>query len=264
MSHKHLLLSNGPKRVYLISENGQFEVNLAGKTVVYQESTERYWLYLLLQKKSYQEFAREVRASVRLELSPNEISQLAEDFIAAHKIEDADHYSFQMLPKQAGAGGLLLPIPGHTCIISSEDEDKLLSILVANPNALAKTKIAWWFKSFCNNYGYDFQRKCHGMQYDYLMESFLEQEGVEPDKLPPVPSNQQQGGMTDSAISSMIRLVLMLIVCPAMFIGGVKICDLANSFFGMALGVIVAGIGILLFGCAIGWYSFDEIFKNKQ
>lgn len=263
---KYMLLSNGPKRVQLISDNGQFQTVLAGKQVVYQESTERYWVYLLFQKEDRAEFIRELRGSVKLELSPMEVDQFTQDFIDAHFVQRVNEYTFDMLPRQADAqGGLILPIPGYTCTISSEHEDALISLLVSYPNAGVKSKIAGWFKTFCTNYGYDFQKKCKGLQYDYLAQSFLEQEGIDPDSLPPAPqTDNNTGGLSDAAIGTILGVLVPIVLGPLLFVAGVKICDIFPSFFGITLGVLVSGVGILLFGFAIGVYNYDDIFGNKQ
>ncbi len=263
-----MLLSNGPKRVFLISENGQFQTILGGKQVVYQESTERFWVYLLFQKEDRAEFARELRGSVKIELSPMEVERFTNDFIDAHSVQAANEYSFDMLPRQADKdNGLTLPIPGYTCVISREHEDALMSILTSYPNAGVLPKLVGWFKRFCENYGYDFQKKCKGMQYDFLTQSFLEQEGINPESLPPIPAyvqDNQSGGLSNAAMSTIFTVLVPAILGPILFLLGVKICDWANGFFGITVGVLLAGIGILLFGLGVGWYSHDDIFGNRK
>ena len=153
--------------------------------MTYPESIERLWIYLLLQKHDKSEFALQLRSSVKFELSPNDIDMCRLEFIKAHRIEDAEEYSFYNLHRQASRlNGLMLPIPGGSCTISYQHEEELMKILIENPNDLAKMKISRWFRGFCNEYGYDLEKKYKGAQYDYLMESFLEQEGINPSSLP--------------------------------------------------------------------------------
>lgn len=262
-----MLLSNGPKRVSLISENGQFQTILGGKQVVYQESTERFWVYLLFQKNARGEFAKELRGSVKFELSPMEVDRFIDDFIDAHFVQEANEYSFKILPWQSDKdNGLILPIPGYTCVISREHEDALMSILSSYPNAGAYPKLVEWFKRFCDNYGYDFQKKCKGMQYDFFAQSFLEQEGIDPDNLPPIltyTQDNQNSGLSVAAMS-VIFTVLAVVLGPILFWLGVKICDWANGYFGLLAGVILAGLGVYLFGLGVGWNSYDDIFGNRK
>lgn len=247
MSNKYLLLSNGPKRVYLISEDGQFNVELAGRTVAYPESIERLWLYLLLQKNDYQEFALQVRSSVKFELTPVDIDRCRLSFIRAHRIENADHYSFSLLHKQASRlSGLLLPIPGDSCIISHEHEETLMRILIENPNEVAKEKISRWFRGFCKNYGYDLERKFKGKQYDYLMESFLEQEGIDPSSLPKanlISTKQEQRNQAKGYVLLFIVIGSFLVIGGLLIAIGNKMTSYNNWGWG---GMLLLLIGFLL------------------
>jgi hypothetical protein len=176
-TEKYMFLKNTGLKVPLKAKNGYFDLKSEKYKVNLDESIERLFIFHLYGDKERVEVVRWLMEFVNKRMTPQDADDLIAVFENKHPVEKIGDQPFENYPLYATKDGMSLPIPGHCCIISSENEKELMEIVCKRKkNALIYLQI--WFEGFRERYGLDYWKPCKDQQNFYLAESFLNQHGI--------------------------------------------------------------------------------------
>jgi hypothetical protein len=159
------------KKEYFNFKNEKYKVKL-------HESIERLFIFHLYGDRNRAELARWFLEFIDKHMAPQDIDELITIFTDNHPAKNAGDQPFENYPLYATEkDGMSIPIPGHACVISLENEKELMAI-VCKYKRKALPYLQGWFQNFRARYGLDYWKTCKDFQDFYLAQSFLNQHGI--------------------------------------------------------------------------------------
>ena len=179
--NNYILIKSTGLKVELKAKDGLFNITVNRKSVLQiTDSIERLFVYWIYSEGSIGDVSSWLRDCWKKDITPMEIDEIITSFKKSHPAKNVDDFEFRDIPIYATEkDGLALPIPRTWCVISKEDEQELLDIVIKN-KALTFLYLKNWFFNFRARYGLDFQKKVgrHVNQDEELAISFLNQHGL--------------------------------------------------------------------------------------
>lgn len=177
---KHMLINSpeGAFTVPLLAKDNSYQISFSGYKRSYTASIERMFVYELYVNEKKGNVISWLREVDKFNVTPMVYDEFIRLFEQEHPKTFVDSYSWEEIPMQADDKyGLDLPIPFHCCTISRKHEEEIMQIIkIAGANT--RKQVSDYFRRFCEEYGYDFSRKCKGKEFYWLYEAFLEQHGI--------------------------------------------------------------------------------------
>ena len=178
--NNYILIKNTGLKVELKAKDGLFNITVNRKRVLQiTDSIERlfiYWIY----GASTRDVSSWLRDCWKKDITPMEIDEIIASFKKSHPAKEIGGFEFSDIPLYATEkGGLSLPIPRTYCVISKEDEARLMRIIIENGSGSLEPLKSWFFR-FRRRYGLDFQKQVGKWadQDEELAVSFLNQHGL--------------------------------------------------------------------------------------
>jgi hypothetical protein len=177
-NEKYMLIKRTGLKMPLKSVDGEFKIKSGRKVLLtIHPSTERLFIYWIYGEQKESEIAIWLRECWDKNITPMEIDEIIDSFKKSHPAERIENFPLEDIPLYASEGGLALPMPGDSCIISLEDEKELISFIYKH-KAKALPHLQSWFQNYREKYGLDYSKHCQDQQDFYLAESFLQQHGL--------------------------------------------------------------------------------------
>ena len=179
--NNYILIKNTGLKVELKAKDGLFNITVNRKRVLQiTDSIERLFVYWIYGEGSIGDVSSWLRDCWKKDIAPMEIDEIITSFKKSHPAKKVDDFEFCNIPLYATKeSGLSLPIPRTWCVISKENEQALMRIIIRNGvNSLSFLKN--WFCNFRKRYGLDFQKQVGKWadQDEELAVSFLNQHGL--------------------------------------------------------------------------------------
>lgn len=177
---KHMLINSpeGAFTVPLLAKDNSYQISFSGYKRSYTASIERMFVYELYVNEKKGNVISWLREVDKFNVTPMVYDEFIRLFEQEHPKTFVDSYSWEEIPMQADDKyGLDLPIPFHCCTISRKHEEEIMQI-IKTAGANTRKQVSDYFRRFCEEYGYDFSRKCKGKEFYWLYEAFLEQHGI--------------------------------------------------------------------------------------
>jgi hypothetical protein len=176
-AEKYMFLKNTGLKVPVKAKDGYYNLKNKKYKINLLESIERLFIFHLYGDRNRAVVADWLRTFHDKNITPQDIDELIAIFIDEHPKEYTDDQPFENYPLCATEDGMNLPIPGHGCIISLENEKELMAI-VCGYKKKSMPYLQGWFQNFRAIYGLNYWKPCKELQDFYLAESFLHQHGI--------------------------------------------------------------------------------------
>lgn len=253
MSNRYVLIKQGPAKVPVLAMSNKLVILTSSTKLTITASVERLLIYYQFVLESRQLFSEQLQTCFKGGLNPLQIDELWDVFKKHHKPIPVSSFPYSDIPPQADkTNGLEIPIPSYVCTISYDDEIVLLDILKEQPDRAGWERIKQWFYRYCSRYALNYDKKCKGEQYTYLADSFYEQHGVDPSRLP-LPERERK---IEECSSTKKYLIVWSIIAVWIFlaVGLIALGDrIARTY--LIVGLIIIFLGFIILGLFVNFFE---------